>query len=83
MTIAVSGEAIVQAIPDDWNVTCVGDTSLIEINQDGTGFVPLNSAADGIVDGVIPADIGFNLKLKICQVRFTGLGVISYQGSWR
>ncbi len=75
MTIAVSGEIY------NWGagsmlVTCTGGDSLVEINRDGTGFVPLSG---GDVElGVILAETSFTADLKQCEIRFTGAGVISF-----
>tara|TARA_R110000744_G_scaffold140029_1_gene251206 strand:+ start:164 stop:448 length:285 start_codon:yes stop_codon:yes gene_type:complete len=63
------------------DVTCTGATSLIEINQDNTGFVPLSGGE--IIAGVIPAESSFlteelGSKDAKTQIRFTGAGTVSY-----
>ena len=78
MAIAVSGQI------NEWGagkmlVTCTGGTSLVEINRDGTGFVPLSGG--DVVLGIIPAESVFTADLKICEIRFTddtGAPVVSY-----
>jgi hypothetical protein len=75
MTIAVSGQVY------NWGaskmlVTCTGANSLMEINLEGTGFVPVEGGS--VVAGVILADTSFSADLKRCDVRFTGAGVVSF-----
>ena len=76
MAIATSGEAL------NWNgqmfVTCIGGTSLIEINQDETGFVPVNGSETP--EGVIADGAAFQVDVGLCQLRFTGAGTVSYRG---
>ena len=78
MTIAVSGQTY------KWGagkmlVTCTGGTSLVEINRDNTGFVPLSGGE--IVLGIVLAESAFIADLKACDIRFTddtGAPVISF-----
>ena len=82
MTIAVSGVAI-DIAEGRLRVTCTGGASLIEINQDNTGYVPLSGG--DIVAGVIPDgssfitdDLGRNYGVSLAKIRFTGAGTVSY-----
>jgi hypothetical protein len=87
MTIAVSGQAI-DIAEGRLRVTCTGGASLIEINQDNTGYVPLSGG--DIVAGVIPSGASFitddlggavarNIGSEnVTLIKFTGAGVISY-----
>tara|TARA_R110000822_G_scaffold90984_1_gene209996 strand:+ start:147 stop:404 length:258 start_codon:yes stop_codon:yes gene_type:complete len=80
MTIANSGESI-EITKGALRVTCTGAASLIEINQDNTGFVPLSGGE--IIAGVIPAESSFlteelGSKDAKTQIRFTGAGTVSY-----
>lgn len=78
MAIATSGKAY------KWGaskmlVTCVGGTSLVEINRDDTGYVPLTGGE--IIQGIIPNNATFTADLKTCFIRFTdqtGTPVISF-----
>ena len=81
MTIAVSGVAI-DIAEGRLRVTCTGGASLIEINQDNTGYVPLSGG--DIVAGVIPSGTSFitdDLGVVgegVTLVKFTGAGTVSY-----
>lgn len=75
MAIAVSGQAY------NWGagkmlVTCTGGDSLVEINRDNTGFVPLSGGE--VIAGVVLAESSFTADLKACEIRFTGAGVVSF-----
>ena len=75
MAIAISGQ-IYKWGAGKMLVTCVGGESLIEINRDDTGFVLLSGG--DIVGGIIPDGASFTADLKACEVRFTGVGTISF-----
>ena len=81
MAIAISGKPI-KLTKGKLRITCTGDTSLMEINQDNTGFVPVSGGE--IVAGVIPAetsfmteDLGSSDDAELF-IRFTGAGTVSY-----
>lgn len=82
MAIATSG------VPIKWasgamRVSCSGGSSLIEINQDNTGWNKLSG--DVVVDGVIPDGAVFITEdltpdeYESVSLRFTGAGTVSYQ----
>ena len=78
MTIATSGKPI-GISKGRIRVTCVGGTSLAEMNQDNTGWVKFSGGP--IVDGVIPDGGSFvtdEIGLDEVLFRFTGAGTVSW-----
>ncbi len=81
MAIATSGKPFT-ITSGSLRVTCTGGESLMEVNQDDTGFVPVSGG--DIVGGVIPdgtsfltQDLGSTDGSKV-EIRFTGAGTVSY-----
>ena len=72
--IAVSGQ-IYDWKGGDMLVTVVGADTLMEINRDFTGFVPVSGGE--VIAGVIAAGTAAWVDLKLCEVRFTG-GTVSF-----
>ena len=81
MTIAENGKAF-KINSGKLRVTCTGGDSLIEMNQDNTGFVPLSGgdvSAGVILDGTsfMTEDLGSADNTPV-EIRFTGTGTVSY-----